>query len=318
MNTISTPEKRSKSNKFLRVFGHIAALIAVSCWGSSFISTKILMTQGGFTPVEMYSYRFFAAYIVLLLISFKKLFANNWRDEVVLMICGMCSGTLYFITENYALQYTTVANVSLLSGLSPILTTLLMAAFFRQKVGAGVAIGTVVAAIGAGCVVFSHGEGFEFNPLGDILAFSSAFVWAIYTILVRNVMPHYNTFFITRKLFFYGVLTSIPFFLATQEPPYHFLMLFDFAHPELVLNFLFLVVMCSAVSYVLWNEAMKALGPVHANNYIYMQPIVSMIVAYITLGEEIYTLGYIGCVLIIGGLICADKLNLQGIRFIRK
>lgn len=54
---------------------------------------------------------------------------------------------------------------------------------------------------------------------------------------------------------------------------------------------------------------MKALGPVASSNYLYLQPLVTMIAAYFVLGEKIYPLGYLGCALIIGGLVIADKIK---------
>lgn len=313
-----TSSRRLSDTKYLKVLGHIGAVITVSAWGSSFIATKVLMEQGGFSPVEMYIYRFAAAYLLLLLFTFRKFLSNSLRDELQFLICGVCAGSLYFITENYALQHTTAGNVSLLSSLSPIFTTILMATFFRTKIGAGVMIGSVVAAVGVACVVFSQGAGLEIHPLGDLLALSSALSWAVYSIVVKKLIPHYTTLFITRKLFFYGVLTAIPFFFATQGGDYHLSLLFSIDHPTFLASFLFLVVLCSMAAYIIWNESMKILGPVQANNYIYMQPLVTMVAAYFVLGESISILGYIGCALIIGGLVVADKLNLEGIRFIRK
>ena len=70
--------------------------------------------------------------------------------------------------------------------------------------------------------------------------------------------------------------------------------------------------MCSCCAYLIWNEVMNVLGPVLTNNYLYLQPLVTMIAAYIVLGEVIYLVGYIGCVLIIGGLVLSDKWNPGG------
>lgn len=297
-----------KSKNGLKILGHIGALVTVSAWGSSFICTKVLMESGGFSPIEMYVYRFAMAYLVLLLFTFRKIASNSWRDELQFLLAGICCGSLYFITENYALQNTTIANVSLLSSLSPILTTIMVAVIFGTRIGKGVILGSLVAAAGVGCVVFSHGEGFELNPLGDILALSSAFSWAVYSILVKRLMPSYSTFFITRKLFFYGVVSALPLFFATQHE-YHLMLLFDLSQPKFIINFLFLVVMCSIVGFLIWNEVMRILGPVTANNYLYMQPLVTLVVAYFVFDEKIFLNGYLGCILIIGGLIIADKWN---------
>lgn len=298
----------AKGQKYLLLIAHLGALITVIAWGSSFLSTKILMEDGGFTPVEMYVYRFAAAYLLLLAVTWKKMMANSWRDELTLALCGVCAGSLYFITENYALKLTTTGNVSLLASISPIFTTFLVALMFKQRIKAGVIIGSVVAFIGVGCIIFSHGASMELHPEGDLLALVAALCWAIYTVAIKPIIPNYTSLFITRKLFFYGVVTALPLLFLQQEP-LHLRLLVDFSQPTYFLNFLFLVVMCSMGAYLVWNEAMKYLGPVTANNYLYMQPLVTMIAAYFVLGEEIYLLGYIGCVLIIGGLIISDKLK---------
>lgn len=305
--------KNTGRSNLIVLLGHLGALITVSAWGASFICTKILMAPSadggaGFTPVEMFAYRFAFAYLLLLAITCtKRLLANNWRDELNFLVCGICSGSLYFITENVALLHTTAGNVSLLASISPIFTTILLAIVFRMKIKGGVILGSVIAFIGVGCIIFSSGDGLEIHPAGDLLALSAALSWAIYTIVVKKLIPLYNTLFITRKLFFYGVLTALPLLLLQKEP-YHLKALFDFNNPEYLLNFLFLSIVCSLVAYIIWNETMKALGSVTANNYLYMQPLVTMIAAVIVFHDPITMLGIIGCVLIIGGLVISDKV----------
>ncbi|MDE7462253.1 MAG: DMT family transporter [Muribaculaceae bacterium] len=301
-------------SKYVKGLAHLGAFLTASAWGTSFLSTKVLMVDGGFSPVEMYVYRFAMAYILLLCFTFRRILANNWRDELQLMLCGVCAGSLYFITENYALQHTTTGNVSLLASVSPLFTAAIMALIFRVKIGFGVIVGSLVAFAGVACVIFSNGEGFVIKPEGDLLALSAALSWAIYSLAAKRLIPLYSGLFITRKLFFYGVITALPLLLihhSISGQPYHISTLFNFSHPEFFLNFMFLVVVCSMLAYLVWNQVLSVLGPVVANNYLYIQPLVTMIAAYFVLGEKIYTLGYIGCILIIGGLILADKLKVN-------
>lgn len=300
--------RSKRAKKYLKPIAHLGALLTVSAWACSFLCTKVLMIDGGMTPVETYVCRFAAAYILLLLITFNKILSNSWKDELLFLFCGMCAGSLYFITENYALKYTSTGNVSLLASISPIFTTILVAVIYKTRMKPGVIIGSVIAFLGVGCVIFSHGEGLVLSPKGDLLAISASMSWAVYTILVKRLIPHYNSFFITRKLFFYGVITALPLLLI-QEQPFRWTILFDISNPQYALNFMFLVLMCSVFAYIIWNEAMKILGPVAVNNYLYVQPLITMVAAYFIFGEEIYMLGYLGCVLIIGGLIVSDKLN---------
>ncbi len=298
----------SGEKNYLILLGHLGALLTVSAWGSSFLSTKIMMETGGFTPVEMYIYRFAFAYIILLFCTFRKFFANSWKDELQLAACGLCAGSIYFVTENYALKFTSTGNVSLLASLSPLMTTLLISVIYKVRLKPGVLIGSVVAILGVASIILSSGEGFVIQPKGDILALSAALSWAIYTIAVKRLVPLYNSFFITRKLFFYGVVSALPLLLIQREP-LHLAELVDFSHPTLCMNFLFLALFCSLGAYLVWNEAMKILGPVISSNYLYLQPLVTLVAAFFILHEKVTLLGYIGCALIIGGLLISDKLK---------
>ena len=300
--------QRPNSKKYALVLAHLGAFFTVSAWGSSFLSTKIMMSEGGFSPVEMYVYRFTLAYLILLAFTFRKMMANTIRDEIQLFICGLCAGSLYFITENYALKFTSTGNVSLLASISPLFTTVLVSLIYKVRMKPGVILGSIIAFVGVGCIIFSHGEGFVLRPKGDILALTAALSWAVYTIVVKRLLPFYNSFFITRKLFFYGVVTSLPLLLIQQEP-LHLATLFDISQISIIMNFLFLVLFCSLGAYLIWNEVMKELGAVTSNNYLYLQPLVTMVAAYFILGEKIYLLGYVGCLLIVGGLIISDKLK---------
>lgn len=266
------------------------------------------MEDASLTPIEVYIYRFAMAYVLLLAVTFKKIFANNLKDEFQLLLCGVCAGSLFYVLENTALLYTTTGNVSLLSCLAPLITTVLMGVIFRVKLSAGLIIGSIIALAGVFCVIFSHGEGLEFNPLGDLLALSCSFAWAAYALGAKRLIPVYSSLFITRKLFFYGVLTAAPL-LWLGNGQTHLQTLFG--STTFLLNLIFLVIFCSLLAYLVWNYSMKAIGPIATNNYLYLQPLITMIVAYFALGEEISLMGYIGCILIIGGLILSDKLKVK-------
>lgn len=295
-----------------KFIGHLAALITAVCWGCSFISSKVLMDDALLTPVEVYVYRFAIAYLIMLLFTFKEIRSKSWSDELQLALCGVCSGTLYFLMENYALMYTSTGNVSLLSSISPIFTAILLSIIYKTKMKQGEVIGSAVAFIGVALVIFSEpigkGLGLEMNPFGDLLALSCALSWAVYAIAIKRLIPIYSTLFITRKLFLYGLLTALPL-LFCQQQPLHLGAVIDLSNPQYLLNLLFLAVMCSSMAYLLWNESMKIIGPLATNNYIYLQPPVTMFAGWIFLDEKIYLLGYFGCALILFGLILSDKLK---------
>lgn len=295
-----------------KLTGHVGALITVICWGCSFIASKVLMEGGSMTPVEVYVYRFSLAYLMMFALTFKELRSNSWKDELQMALCGICSGTLYFLMENYALLYTSTGNVSLLSSISPIFIAILLSIIYKTHMKRGEIMGSVLAFFGVAFVItsesISKGLGMEIHPVGDILAILCALSWAVYSIALKRLIPIYNTFFLTRKLFFYGLITSLPL-LIIQKEPLHLKELFDFSQPIFIINLTFLAVMCSSVAYLLWNESMKIIGPLATNNYLYIQPPVTMFAGCMLLGETIYPFAYFGCSLVLIGLLVADKMK---------
>lgn len=302
---MKTTDSGKKNNNRGLIWCHLGAVLTVSAWGVSFVSSKVLL-DNGFNAVECYVYRFVLAYLLLLAICHKKLMSNNLRDELMFLLCGLCGGSIYFIAENTALKYTLVSNVSLITTLTPLLTTLMLGAFYRsERPTSGVVLGSFVAFLGVGLVIFNTSFVLQIEPLGDLLALAAAFTFAIYALLLRRLNALYNAMFITRKVFFYGVITALPFLLL--EPTH--ITADVFLRPAVWFNLAFLSIIASVVAFVAWSVSIKKLGTVKASNYLYFQPIVTLIASAIILGETITIIGYIGCAMILGGVILSDYLG---------
>lgn len=284
---------------------HIGALIAVSAWGIAFINTKVLL-QHGLSAVEIYVYRFIVAYLCVLVLCPRPIFSRSVADELKLFLCGVCGNSIYFIAENTALNYTLVTNVSLIVTTSPIITALLIGAIYRsERPSGGFLVGSVVAFLGVAFVIFNSSFVVRMNPMGDMLALLAAVCWAIYSLLLRPLNATYGVWFITRKTFFYGILTSLPF-LAVEPALAPVSTLFQ---PVVIGNILFLAMVCSVLAYVLWANAVKRIGVVKSGNYLYVSPIVTLVASMLYLGERISVIGYIGCALILVGMALSEKLS---------
>lgn len=294
------------TNKKTLLLGHIAALFVVTMWGYSFVSSRVLL-DNGLGAVQIYVLRFILAYIIMIFLSHSRLLSRNMRDEMLFFLCGLLAGSVYFIAENTALEYTLTTNVSLLTSLSPLITAILVSIIYKnEKLGKGTWIGSLIAVVGVACVVFNSSMNLEVRPLGDLLSIAAAFSWAVYSILLRQLNANYDVWFISRKTFFYGLVTAIPFLLFEN----HDCDLADtLVRPAVWGNLLFLGVGASTIAYVLWAYSVKVLGAVQANNYMYFQSIVTLIVSAVLLGEAITIVGTTGILLILGGLWLGDKLN---------
>ncbi len=295
----------NSGSKYQSLIVHLGALIAVSAWGASFVSTKVL-TQHGLSAVEIYIYRFLIAYVLTLLICPRPFFSRSRRDELMFLLCGVCGGSVYFVAENTAVIYTLVSNVSLITALSPIFTFLIATMVFKtERLSRGFVIGSFMALVGVACVIFNSSMEINVKPFGDMLAFLAAISWAIYTVVLRPLNATYSAWFISRKTFFYGLVTALPLmFLEPAHTPMSVLMSTD-----VLVNIGFLGLICSFLAYLLWALTIRRLGAVKGGNYIYFSPVVTLILSAIILGEHITVIGLIGCFLILGGLIASEKLS---------
>lgn len=284
---------------------HLAALLIVLAWGVSFVSTKVLL-DNGLRPAEIYIYRFLLAYLLVLCVCHKRMFSNSLRDELLFATCGLCGGSIYFIAENTALEYTLVSNVSLITAISPLLTTFLIGMIYKsERPSKGIYIGSIVALLGVACVIFNSSFVVKMNPIGDLLSFAAALSWAVYSLVLRKLNALYSIMFISRKTFFYGVLTALPYMLTEPQITSPTVLLQADVWPHM----LFLGVFASMIAYVIWAQSVKHLGAITASNYIYLQPIVTLIASVIILSETITIVGYLGCALILGGLWLGDYLT---------
>lgn len=183
---------------------HIMAVLTVSIWGVTFVSTKVLINHG-LTPVEILFYRFVLAYGCIWFISPRRIFAKSWHNEGLFVLCGLCGGSLYFIAENTALGITLASNVSLIICTTPILTAFILYLFRKtEELTRNLILGSLLALGGVALVVFNGRFILKINPLGDILTLVAALMWAFYCLILKQLDTHYPTLLITRKVFFMG------------------------------------------------------------------------------------------------------------------
>ena len=225
---------------------------------------------------------------------------------MLFLVCGLCGGSIYFIAENIALKYTLVSNVSLITTTSPLLTTLLLGALYKsERPSAGVLGGSLVAFLGVGCVIFNSSFVIKMNPFGDLLALGAAFTFAIYSVVLRRLNAFYSATFITRKTFFYGVITALPFLPMDPEHASLDVLL----RPAVWGNIVFLSAFASVFAFMIWSIAIKKMGTVKASNYLYFQPVVTLVASALILSEKVTIVGYTGCALILIGVWLSDWLG---------
>lgn len=283
---------------------YFIAIMVVTTWGTTFVSSKVLL-NAGLMPADIFFYRFLMAYFIMLLVCHKKLRADNIKDELTFLGLGLMGGSIYLLTENMALSYSTTANVSILVSTTPIITAFVLALFYKnERMKLRQIIGSFIAFIGVTLIVLNGQLNLHLNPLGDTLALIAATTWAFYSLFMKRVMGRYSSDFITRKIFFYGVLTILPYFAIVQPLDTDTSMLFKL---HIIGNLIFLGVIASSLAYLMWSWALREIGTVKASNLIYTQTLVTMILGSIVLGERITLMAVSGVIILFTGVILAVR-----------
>ena len=286
-----------------KLLWHLLAVGVVAVWGTTFVNTKILYNSG-LTPSEIFFLRFLIAYVAIWFISPRKLFANSWRDEGTMLLLGITGGSLFFVAENSAVALTYVNNVSFITSTSPLVTVILGIVFVKSiKATWTLIVGSLIALVGVGLVIFNGSFILHLNPWGDLLALLTAVCWAVYTLLMKRVSERYSAVFITRKLFFYGLLTVLPMFLIDPWT----VSLGTLLTPKVAFNLLLLGLVASFLCFALWTVVIERLGVMTASNYQYLNPITTVVASAIWLSEPMTAIAYIGSALILIGVIVSNK-----------
>lgn len=288
----------------LKSKGHLAAIFTIIIWGTTFVSTKILLID--FTPIEILFIRFIAGYLALWLIYPHNLSLVKAKQEWYFAIAGLCGITLYFLLENIALTYTLASNVGIIVSVSPFLSAIFSYLFLKErKPGIRFFAGFIIAMVGICMISLNRNASFDFSPIGNLLALLAAFIWAAYSTLSKKISTFgYPIIPATRRCFFYGILFMIPWVIG---------MKFDVTPSELLipinlLNLLFLSFGASALCFLTWNYAVKNLGIVHTSVYIYLVPVITTLTSVLILKESI-TLATIGgiCFILLGLFLSENK-----------
>ena len=304
---------------------HLIAFLTVAVWGTTFVFTKLLIVNG-LSPAQIFTLRFIIAYVMLTAFSLlrplflrRKLQASkpdkwrkvqhrwlssNWRDEMLMLALGVTGGSIYFLSENEALRFTTATNVSLIVCSCPLFAMLIIGMFYKsERFASRHMLGSLLALLGMAIVVVNGRFVLHLSPLGDTLAFGACLSWALYSLLMKPVMYRYSALFITRTVFFYGVLTILPYYLVVPGMPSLEVLL----RPTVMANLFFLGCVASMLCYLTWSWCMARLGAVKCTNWVYLNPITTIVFAWLILDEQITSYFLIGAVFILLGMYILNK-----------
>ncbi len=285
-----------------RTLAHIFALFTAVVWGTTFVSTRMLITEG-LSPHGIMFVRFVIGYIMLCILSKGRIKVKSLKEEFLFLLAGLCGMTLYQLFENVALSYTQASNVSVLISIAPLITGILASRFSGEKLTNSFLLGFIISISGIFIIGINDSFVLKISPKGDLLAILGAIVWGFYSIITKALGTRgYNIISVTRRIFFYGMMIT-----ALVMPILGFdITLEYFTTPKFLFNLMYLGLIASAICFVTWNYAIKTLGATKSSVYIYLNPLVTILFSVVFLNEHITTYMVVGTVLIVSGLLISE------------
>ena len=268
-------------------------LFAVVVWGASFIATKMALAE--VAPVTVVWLRFALGVAVLgaVVASRRQLVVPARADLAYFTGLGFIGIAFHQWLQSNGLVTAQASTSSWIIAPTPIFMALLGWLVLREKLGGLGTAGIVVAALGV-LVVVSRGDltaiaAGRFGSLGDFLVLLSAANWAVFSVLSRKGLQRHSSAGMIFWVMLTGWLLTTLLFLLGPGPA-------DVAHLSTRgwSAVAFLGIACSGLAYVCWYDALSALTASQAGSFLYLEPLVTVIVAAILLGEPILPVTLVG------------------------
>ena len=190
-------------------------------------------------------------------------------------------------------------NASLIMILVPIIVMILSYFLLKEKLGAKKIVGSLIGLFGAYILIT------KFQPLqfssqtvqGDVFILMNATSFALYLVLVRNLMKKYKPLTLARWLFTFGLCIVFPFTIPE-------LKVLDFSEFSTAnwFAFAYILLFTTCTAYYLYNVALKQVSPTIASSYIFLQPVITAIIALGLGKDELDFFKVIGGICIFAGV----------------
>ncbi len=287
----------------------IALIITVLIWGSSFVAIKIVLDQ--ITPLALSFLRSgVATFALILLLGFNEGFVKIGevlREKFLyFVLLGATGVTLFNIFQNVGIQYTSSGIASVLLATNPLFVLVLSIIFLREEINRNRLIGMMLGFFGIVIVIFGGKNimGFLLSSsfAGNILVLFSALCWGLYVIMNKRVLRQYSPLLLTTSAFIFGSLLLFILCVFSRN--------FSVITGLSATSWLFVIylgLISSGLTYLLWNYVLKRMEASKASVFLFLIPIVAILLGKIILAEKITPSLVVGTGLVLSGIYLVER-----------
>lgn len=277
-------------------FGVLVAVI----WGVSFLSIKVTVTS--MPPMTLAVARFLVACAVLPAVAFwaKETLRIERSDLPVMAFSGVLGVTLYFYFENNGILFLSASESSLIVATIPVVTVLADRVVLGTRVPPRVYLGSLLS-FGGVALIVAQSMGTTVSIKGYAFMTGAVAAWVAYTFATRRVSKRYGRVNVTFWQSLFGLAGCVPFALLERSA-------WKPLTTTVVLNVLYLGVVCSAAGYWLYVAMIDHLGVGKASIFINLIPVVAVVTAFVFLGDRLGGLQLAGGAIVLFGVYLATAV----------
>lgn len=278
-------------------------LLTIFVWGVSFLSIKVVVQV--IPPMSQGAVRFLIASAILVVV--KKMSGNKQKierkDYKDLLAVGAIGISLYFYFENSSMLYLPTSIAGILIATIPIFTMISDAIFYKVAIPKIKWIGVVLSIFGVYLIVSNQEIGIGADRsiflTGLAMMIGAIFSWIVYAMFMKKLSYKYDSLTITCYQSIVGALCFLPFSFGEE-------ILWSRIDFVIILNLIFLSVICSAMAFLGYNFAVAKIGASESSIYLNLMPIVTMVAGVLVFKERLGYMQILGSILVLASIYIVE------------
>jgi len=288
-----------------KTFLYLMLTVTIVIWGASFVIVDIAIRDGS-SPVMLAMARFIVASTIFLgYLLLRRPQGLAKVDRRLFMTLAFIGIGVYYIFQYYGVKFAGASISSIIVMLfCPVAIFAMSAWKYKEKTTFMEKAGLVISGVGCFLVITNGSLSIASNTeiiIGGLFGVVCAVFWAIYTVEGKKVVRTYDPMTSTAYITLLGTLMLIPFAaadatLTSQSFP-----------PSFFFAAVYMGVLCTVVGYVFWFRALTGLDARTTGSTLYFEPVVTVVFAWIFLGEMIGWVSAVGSVITVVGVVILSR-----------
>lgn len=279
--------------------GMVAAIIANTIFGLSFIFSKIALTYT--EPSMMLVLRFGIAFLVMSTIALVRKGCLSLRGKPILplLALGLCNPLIYFICESYGIKYTNASFSGIMIALIPMVSTVFSVIFLKEELKKSKIKWILLALLGVIIITVTQSTGGSIQLKGVMFMVIAVISASAFTILSASLANQFTSFERTYIMMMVGMMAFFVMALLQLGGNFKPAFLSAVSNGKVLGAIVFLAVICSIVGFFCNNVAVTELSVQRATAFANLSPVISVVAGVLVLGENFSILYLVGILMIL-------------------